>query len=79
VLGVVADRIHAWNDHAPDPDQPLLLDSGGARRSARTDEGDRPTKWWVYAAIAGAAAVGGVILLVNEIGTDRQRVELHSP
>ncbi|HEX4420444.1 MAG TPA: hypothetical protein VH165_21160 [Kofleriaceae bacterium] len=79
VLGVVADRIHAWNDHAPDPDQPLLLDSGSARRGARTDEGDKPTKWWVYAAIAGAAAVGGGILLVNEIGTDRQRVELHYP
>jgi hypothetical protein len=33
----------------------------------------------VYAAIAGAAAVGATILLVQSVGSDRQRVELSYP
>jgi hypothetical protein len=80
VLGLIADRVHAWNDHAPDPDRPLLTEATvGPERSGRTDEGDKPTKWWVYAAIGTAAAIGGVIILVHAAGSDRQRVELHYP
>ena len=78
VLGLVADRIRTWNDHAPDPDQPLLVETA-ATRGARNDEGDKPTKWWVYAAIAGAAAIAGTIIYVHDSASDRQRVELHYP
>jgi hypothetical protein len=78
VLGVVTDRIRSWTDHAPDPDQPLLVDTTAARGS-RKDEGDKPTKWWVYAAIAGAAAIAGTLIYVHDSASDRQRVELHYP
>jgi hypothetical protein len=78
VLGVIADRIRAWNDHAPDPDRPLLVEDPGSR-TGRKDEPDKPTKWWVYAAIGGALAVGATIILVHDSASDRQRVELHYP
>jgi PEGA domain len=78
VLGLVTDRVHTWNDHAPDPDQPLLVDPS-ATRGGRKDEENKPTKWWVYAAIAGAAAIGTTIILVHDSASDRQRVELHYP
>jgi hypothetical protein len=78
VLGAVTDRIRSWNDHAPDPDQPLLVDTT-AVRGARKDEGEKPTRWWVYAAIAGAAAVAGTVIYVHDSASDRQRVELHYP
>ena len=82
VLGLVTDRIRTWNDHAPDPDRPLLVDTNektNEANRARKDEGDKPTKWWVYAAIAGAAAIGGAIIYVHDSASDRQRVELHYP
>lgn len=78
LLGVVADRIAAWSGHAPDPDQPLLVDDTGPRR--RGDDGPPPpTKWWVYAAIGGAIAVAATIILVHDSASERQRVELHAP
>jgi hypothetical protein len=81
VLAVVADRVRAWNAHSPDPDRPLLVDErrGEGDRSQRKDEPDKPTKWWVYAAIAGAAAIGGAIVYAHDSASDRQRVELHYP
>ena len=78
VLGLVTDRIRSWNDHAPDPDRPLLVESP-ASRTARKDEAEKPTKWWVYAAIAGAAAIGGAIIYAHDSAGDRQHVELHYP
>ncbi len=78
VLGVVAERSRAWSDHAPDPDRPLLVEPSGAR-GARTDQADKPTKWWVYAAIAGAAVIGAGVIYANDSASDRQRVELHYP
>lgn len=78
LLGVVADRIAAWSSHAPDPDRPLLTE-GSPGRGGRGDEPEAPTKWWVYAAIGGALAVGATIIIAHEIGSDRQRVELTVP
>lgn len=74
LLGVIADRLTAWGAHAPDPDQPLLVEDRGRR-----DEPPAPTKWWVYAAIGGAVALGATIILVHDSASDRQRVELHYP
>jgi hypothetical protein len=84
VLGVVDARIRRWADHAPDPDTPLLVESPEdraerAERGARNDVAGKPTKWWVYAAIAGAAAIGATIVLAHEAASDRQRVEVHYP
>lgn len=81
VLAAIADRVRTWDGHAPDPDQPLLTEdtAPAAAGGRRTDAGDKPTKWWVYAAIAGAVAVGATIIYVHDSGSDRQRVELSYP
>lgn len=73
-LALIDDRVHIWNDRAPDPDRPLLLDEGRSRDGKIKDP---PTKWWVYASILGAVAAGAVVLYSTETGADRQRVELH--
>jgi hypothetical protein len=75
MVALVNDRVRAWNDRAPDPDRPLLLDDGRPREGKK----DPPTKWWVYASILGAAAAGAAIIYATESGSDRQRVELHVP
>jgi hypothetical protein len=77
-LGVVTERVRAWTQHAPDPDRPLLVEDRSAR-GARKDEGAKKTKWWVYAAIAGAAAVGVTFIYAHDSASDHQRVELRYP
>jgi hypothetical protein len=78
LLGVIADRIGAWDAHAPDPDMPLLTEGSGPR-GARKDQADGGTQWWVYAAIGGALAIGATIIIVHDAASDRQRVELRYP
>jgi hypothetical protein len=75
VVALIDDRVRAWNDRAPDPDRPLLLDDN--RRDGKVK--DPPTKWWVYASILGAVAAGAAIIYATDAGSDRQRVELHVP
>ena len=75
-IALLDDRVHTWNDRAPDPDQPLLLDDGRLRdRDGKLK--NPPTKWWVYATVVGAVAAGAAIIFATESGSDRQRVELH--
>jgi hypothetical protein len=76
VLALVADRVQTWNDRAPDPDQPLLVEKPGEGLRRKEDE---PTKWWVYASLAGAVLGAAAIIYVNDAGSDRQRVELTFP
>ncbi len=75
-IGLISDRVHAWDDRAPDPDRPLLVDDNRPRDGKIKDP---PTKWWVYASILGAAAAGAAIIYATEASSDRQRVELHAP
>lgn len=76
VIALVALRVTAWNDRAPDPDQPLLVED---RRTRDARKGEEPARWWVYAAILGAVGASAAVILVHEVGSDRQRVELHYP
>lgn len=66
------------SDRAPDPDQPLLRETD-AERKARDKAKDSRTRWWVYAAVLGAAAVGAGIIIFGEAGDDRQRFEINLP
>lgn len=77
VLGAVADRVQAWDSHAPDPDQPLLTEARGA--GGAEEDRNAPTKWWVYGAIGGAIAAAALVIVIHDSGSDRQRVELHYP
>lgn len=78
LLALATDRAQTWNDRAPDPDRPLLVEDPRERAAGR-DRRDEPTRWWVYASIIGAVVAAGAIVYVNDAGADRQRVELHFP
>jgi hypothetical protein len=84
LAALLADRINTWNDRAPDPDQPLLVETPEERRRHnRKKEGgedaDEPTPWWVYATIGGAVLVGAIVIYAKETTDDTQRVELKYP
>ena len=76
---LVADRVQGWNEHAPDPDQPLLVEDIHTRAEKKLAQGDEPTKWWVYATIGGALLAGAIVIYAHDQATDTQRVELHYP
>lgn len=77
LLGLVAERVQAWNDRAPDPDKPLLVEQPGDRDPRKRR--DEKAKWWVYAALAGAVIGASAIIYASDVGSDRQRVELKFP
>lgn len=76
---LAADRVQAWNDHAPDPDEPLLVEDVHTRAAKKVAEGQEPTKWWVYATIGGALLAGAIVIYAHDSASDTQRVELHYP
>src|SRR5260221_8158955 len=75
---LLADRVAGWSSHAPDPDQPLLVEDLHAR-AARLAGHDEPTAWWVYAGIRGSVLAGATVVYLHHTDTDQQRVELHYP
>jgi len=78
LAALIADRVQTWNDRAPDPDQPLLVETK-EERAKRQGKAEEPTRWWVYAALIGAAAIGGTVLYLHDTAENTQRVELHWP
>ncbi len=78
LVAVLADRAQTWNDRAPDPDRPLLVEDPKTR-GKRKERVDEPTKWWVYAAILGAIGGGATLMLLHDTASNTQRVELHYP
>lgn len=78
IVALIADRVQGWNDRAPDPDRPLLVEDP-KERARRAGKADDPTRWWVYATIFGALAAGAGIVYLSDQTTNTQRVELHYP
>ena len=70
-VAMITDRVAAWDGNAPDPDLELLVESPEDRRGKGT-----PNRWWVYAAIVGAVAVGTTILYLQDAADDYQRIEI---
>jgi hypothetical protein len=83
LVALVADRVQTWSDRAPDPDQPLLVETPEERARSRSglqvEDRDERTRWWVYASIAGAVLAGAVIIYAHDAANDTQRVELKFP
>jgi hypothetical protein len=77
LVALIAAQARAWNDHAPDPNQPLLTE-GSFRSNTETDR-NAPAKWWVYATIGGVLAAGLVLVLAHDHESDVQHVEVHYP
>jgi len=82
LVALVADRVQTWSDRAPDPDTPLLVETPEERRRRgilRNGEQEEPTRWWVYATIAGAVVIGAIVLYAENSAENTQRVELKYP
>ena len=64
-----------------DPEVPLMVESPEERAARARGEKATPSRqeWWVYAAIAGAVAVGAGIVLLNDLADDHQRIEVTFP
>lgn len=78
LLELARERVTAWNDRAPDPDRELLVEPRGPGDAPAKDV-EEPTRWWVYAAVLGAVAIGAGLIYYESAGTDIQRIEVHSP
>ena len=78
LVALIADRIAVWNDRAPDPDE-LLTEANTPVTKDKRVRTDEPTRWWVYASLAGAIVAGGALLYFTETASTTQRVELHLP
>ena len=81
LVALIADRVKTWADRAPDPDQPLLVETAAERkqRGLLTEGKEEPTRWWVYATIAGAVLAGAIVIYAHDSAEDTQRVELKYP
>jgi hypothetical protein len=78
LVALITDRVQTWNDRAPDPDQPLLLEDL-KERGRKAGKAEEPTKWWVYGALLGAAALGLGVMYAYDTAENTQHVELHYP
>ncbi len=72
LAAAVRDEATRLNGQDPDADVQILT------QPAKKEEKKRQ-KWWVYASIIGAVAVGASIILAGDLATDRQRIELSYP
>ena len=75
VVALLSKQSPRGSTFAKDPSRPLLRED--PRENKDTEE--RATKWWVYAAVLGAAAVGAGIIIAGQSGQDRQRIEISLP
>jgi hypothetical protein len=76
---LLADRAEGWSSHAPDPDQPLLVEDVRDRTRHADGRVDEPTKWWVYATIGAAVFAGATVVYLHRTESTTQHLELHYP
>lgn len=67
-------RSLGWRRPGPEPGVPLLRETR-KRPTGRRDLEKKP-KWWVYATIVGAVAVGATLVLASDLADNRQRIEV---
>lgn len=77
IANVVAQAVHNFSARSPDPNRPLLVDSGA--RTRRDRGGDEPTAWWVYAAIGASIAAGALVIYLYRADGTPTPVELRRP
>lgn len=67
-------RAYGWRPTGPERDVELLRETPNGP-TGRRDTSKRP-RWWVYASIAGAVALGATLFLANDLADNRQRIEV---
>jgi len=73
--GLVLRTTHAWDSGAPGPNEnPIPIPAPG-----EDSEPKKAKPWWVYATIVGAVALGGALVLANDLADDHQVIRLEYP
>ena len=73
LAAALRDAATRLNGQDPDADVQILT------QPSKKKETKKRQKWWVYASIIGAVAVGASIILAGDLASDRQRIELSYP
>ncbi len=73
LAAAIRDQATRLNGQDPDADVQILTEP------SKKEKAKKRQKWWVYASIIGAVAVGASIVLAGDLATDRQRIELSYP
>jgi hypothetical protein len=76
---LIADRVEGWTAHAPDPDQPLLVEDLRDRATQVNKERATGASWWVYATIGAAVLAGSIAVYAHEQDTNTQEIRVHYP
>ena len=79
LVALIFARARDWADHAPDPDRPLLTETKEEREEHKGGLRDLPTKWWVYAAVAGVIGTGLLLVVAHDHESSVQTIEVHYP
>jgi len=80
VMGLVLDRVHAWNDHAPDPHQPLLVESPAERlRRKGGGEGRADESGGSVTRRCSVRSPPVRLDLRDDRSSDTQHIEVHVP
>lgn len=78
LAAIVTDRVAAWDGRAPDGE--LLTETPEERAALYGGDRKQPkAKWYVYASIAGAVLIGGLVIYSNDAATDKQRITITGP
>lgn len=82
IAALVQDAEQRRRNPGIDPDRPLMRETPAERAaylSQKKGEGPSKQEWWVYAAIAGAIAIGAGVVLANDLADDHQTFEITFP
>ncbi len=72
---VIVDQVASWDQRGPEAGVALLREGDHPATGRRID----PVRWWVYASIIGAAALGAVAIYASESAEDVQHIRITGP
>ena len=72
---LILSQLQRWSRTGPDPNRPLLVED----RTGNSKKPKSGPRWWVYASLVGAVALGAGIIVARDLASDRQRVEIVWP
>ena len=77
IANAVRVQANRWDRTGPDPNVELLRET----RIDTTGKGQKSgnPKWWVYATVIGAIALGTTVFVASDLADDRQRIQLTWP
>lgn len=77
LASLVLSQLRRWDRTGPDPNVRLITSGDDpVNDKNKTSKGPR---WWVYASLVGAVAIGAGIIIARDLAKDRQQIEIMWP